>query len=99
MDYTELDKLEANIKRIIETVQNLQGENHRLKQENQNLLRRIRENEEIIQELKIAAQYDGDAAEQLLNFKEKEGKLKQKIQKILEKLETVQQLSSNDKMI
>lgn len=96
MDNTELDKLEANIKRIIETAQNLHSENHRLKQENQNLLKRVRENEQIIQELKIAAQYDGDEVEQLLTFKEKEGKVKQKIQKILEKLETVQQLSNHE---
>ena len=96
MDSTELDKLEANIKRMIETVQHLHSENHRLKQENQNLLNRIRDNEQIILELRNSTLDDGEAAEQIINYKAKEGKVKQKIQKILENLETVQQISNNE---
>ena len=96
MDYTELDKLEANIKQTIETIQNLHSENIRLKQENQNLLNRLRENERIIQEFKNSTPDDGETAEQLYYHKEKEGKVKQKIQQILDKLETFNQLSNNE---
>lgn len=96
MDYTELVKLEANIKRAIETIQKLQSENQRLKQENHNLLNRIREYEKKIVQLKNISQNDGDLADQLYIFKEKEGKIKQKIQQTLEKLETFQELSIND---
>ena len=96
MDYTGLDKLEANIKQMIETIQNLHSENLRLKQENQNLLNRLRENERIIQEFKNSTLNDGETAEQLYYQKEKEGKVKQKIQQMLEKLETFNQFSNNE---
>ncbi|UCE06691.1 MAG: cell division protein ZapB [bacterium] len=96
MDYTELDKLEANIKRAIETIQKLQSENQRLKQENQNLLNRIRENERKIEQLRNLSQDNGAVADQAYIYKEKEGKIKQKIQQMLEKLETFQQLSISE---
>lgn len=96
MNYTELNTLEVNIKRAIETIQKVHSENLRLKQENQNLLNRIRENEQIIAELKSQFQDDGDVADQSYLYKEKYGKIKQKIQQMLEKLETFQQLSIND---
>jgi FtsZ-binding cell division protein ZapB len=96
MDYAELDKLETNIERVIETIQKLQSENQRLKQENHNLLNRIREYERKIEQLKDISQDDGDLADQIYIFKEKEGKIKQKIQQILEKLEAFQDLSIND---
>lgn len=92
MDKTELDKLENNVQRAIEMIQKLKSENQRLKQENHNLLNRIRENEKIIQELKNQFQADGDIVDQVYSYKEKEGKIKQKIQQMLEKLETFQQL-------
>lgn len=92
MDNTELDKLENNIQRAIEMIQKLKSENQRLKQENHNLLNRIRENEKIIQELKNQFQADGDIVDQVYIYKEKEGKIKNKIQQMLEKLETFQQL-------
>jgi len=92
MDYTELDKLEANIKRAIETIQKLQSENQRLKQDNQNLLNRIRENERKIEQLMNLSQDHGDVSDQVSIYKEKEGKIKQKIQQMLEKLESFQQL-------
>ncbi len=96
MDNTELDKLEVNIKKVIETIYRLQSENQRLKQENYNLLNRIREYERKIEQLKSLSQEDGHLADQLYNYKQKEGKVKQKIQHMLDKLETLQQLSSND---
>jgi len=96
MDYTELDKLEANIKRAIEAIQKLQSENQRLKQDNKNLLNRIREKERKIEQLRNLSQDDGDVADQLYIYKEKEGKIKQKIQQMLDKLETFQQISTGD---
>jgi len=96
MDYTALDKLEANIKRATETIQKLQSENQRLKQENLNLLNRIRENEHTIQQLGNQYQDDGEVAEQLYIYKEKEEKIKQKIQQMLEKLEIFQQVSISE---
>ena len=96
MDYTALDKLEANIKRATETIQKLQSENQRLKQENLNLLNRIRENEHTIQQLGNQSQDDADVAKQLYIYKEKEEKIKQKIQQMLEKLEIFQQVSISE---
>ena len=96
MDYAELDKLEANIKRAIETIQKLQSENQRLMQENHILLNRMREYERKIEQLKNFSQEDGELTDQLYIFKEKEGKIKQKIQQLLEKLETFQEPSIND---
>jgi len=96
MDYTALDKLEANIKRATETIQKLQSENQRLKQENLNLLNRIRENEHTIQQLGNQYQDDDEVAEQLYIYKEKEEKIKQKIQQMLEKLEIFQQVSISE---
>ena len=96
MDYAELDKLEANIKRAIETIQKLQSENQRLMQENHILLNRMREYERKIEQLKNFSQEDGELTDQLYIFKEKEEKIKQKIQQLLEKLETFQEPSIND---
>ena len=96
MDYTALDKLEANIKRATETIQKLQSENQRLKQENLNLLNHIRENEHTIQQLGNQYQDDDEVAEQLYIYKEKEEKIKQKIQQMLEKLEIFQQVSISE---
>ncbi len=98
MDYTELDNLEANIKKAIEVIQKLQSENHRLKQENNNLLNRIRENERTINQLKKLSQDNGYVVDQIHSYDEKEGKMKQKIQQMLEKLESFQQLSTNDEL-
>lgn len=98
MDYTELDNLEANIKKAIEVIQKLQSENHRLKQENNNLLNRIRENERTINQLKKLSQDNGYVVDQINSYDEKEGKMKQKIQQMLEKLESFQQLSTNDEL-
>ena len=98
MDYTELDNLEANIKKTIEVIQKLQSENHRLKQENNNLLNRIRENERTINQLKKLSQDNGYVVDQIHSYDEKEGKMKQKIQQMLEKLESFQQLSTNDEL-
>ena len=97
MDYTELDNLEANIKKAIEVIQKLQSENHRLKQENNNLLNRIRENERTINQLKKLSQDNGYVVDQIHSY-DKEGKIKQKIQQMLEKLESFQQLSTNDEL-
>jgi FtsZ-binding cell division protein ZapB len=69
MDYAELDKLEANIKRAIETIQKLQSENQRLMQENHILLNRMREYERKIEQLKNFSQEDGELTDQLYIFK------------------------------
>ncbi len=96
MEPAEIDILEANIKRAIETIRKLQSENHRLKQENESLLNRIRENERFIQESDNQNRAGSDIADQLSIHQEKEAKIKQKIRQMLEKLETFQQLSAND---
>ena len=96
MDYTELEKLEANIKNAIDVIQKLQSENQRLKQENHNLINRIKENERIINQLKRLSQDNGYVADQLSSYETKEGKIKQKLQQMLEKLESYQHLSTDD---
>ena len=98
MDYPELEKLEVKIKHAIEVIHKLQSDNHRLKQENHNLLNRIRENERTINQLKKLSHENGDIADQLIGYEEKEGKVKQKIQQMLEKLENFQKLSTNDEL-
>lgn len=98
MDYPELEKLEVNIKHAIEVIQKLQSDNHRLKQENHTLLNRIRENERTIDQLKKLSHDNGFVADQLNRYEEKEGKIKQKIQQMLEKLENFQQHSTDDEL-
>jgi len=96
MEQAELNKLEANIKRAIELIHKLLIENQRLRQENQGLLRRIHENERIIQEHENQDHFDGDLKDQLDIHREQEGKIKQKIQQMLEKLEAFKQVSIAD---
>ena len=60
------------------------------------MINRIREYERKIEQLKNLSQDDGDLTDQLYNYKEKEVKVKQKIQHMLDKLETLQQISSDD---
>jgi len=98
MNDTELEKLEANIKNAISVIQKLQSDNHRLKQENHNLLNRIRENERTINQLKKLSHDHGFVADQLNHYEEKEGKVKQKVKQMLEKLENFQQLSTDDEI-
>ena len=96
MENTELNKLEVNINKAVETIQKLHLENQRLRQENHNLINRLREYERKIEQLKNLSPEEVDLADQLYNHQEKETKVKQKIQQMLDKLETLQQLSSND---
>ena len=56
----------------------------------------MREYERKIEQLKNFSQEDGELTDQLYIFKEKEEKIKQKIQQLLEKLETFQEPSIND---
>ncbi len=89
MEYSELSKLEENVKRAIEVIQKLVRENQRLMEENLNLANQIQEKDQIISELKNRND-NGDAHYQKLSYyKEKEGKLRQKIQQMLEKLEAI----------
>ena len=95
MDYAELNQLEKNIKRAIEIIQKLVIENQGLRQENEKLIYQIQINERIIQQLKNETASNIDIEQQSRISQEKEGKIKQKVQQMLEKLETFQQLSSN----
>ena len=96
MNYAELDKLETNIQKAVETIQKLQSENQQLKQEKQGLLNRIREYEKKIEQFRNLSQDDMDLAGQLYSYRQKEVKIKQKIQQMLERLATSQQLSISD---
>ena len=52
--------------------------------------------EEKIEQLKNLSPEEVDLEDQLYNHQEKETKVKQKVQQMLDKLEKLQQLSSND---
>lgn len=95
MDYGELEKLEENIKKAIETIHRLQIENQKLKQQNEHLTNQIKEKEQTIQQLSHKYQGIGIVEDQSYIYKEKEEKIKQKIQQMLDKLDSFQQFSIN----
>lgn len=89
MEYSELIKLEENVKRAIEVIEKLVRENQKLMQENSNLISQIQEKDQIIRELKIRSDGEDAYYQKLSYYKEKEGKIRKKIQQILEKLEAI----------
>jgi len=93
MDYVELKKLEENIARVVERIQKLHQENQKLKDQNVNLLNQLREKDLIIRRLQNQPQDDYEVAENENELQEKEGKIKLRIQQMLDKLENFQQLS------
>jgi len=93
MDYSELKKLEDNINQAIEKMQRLHHENQKLKDENANLMNLLREKDQIIRRLQIRPQDDYRIADDADALREKEGKIKSKIQQMLDKLENIQQSS------
>lgn len=93
MDYSELKKLEDNINQAIEKMQRLHHENQKLKDENSNLMNLLREKDQIIRRLQIRPQDDYRIADDADDLREKEGKIKSKIQQMLDKLENFQQSS------
>ncbi|HEX9974634.1 MAG TPA: cell division protein ZapB [bacterium] len=93
MDYAELKKLEDNIARAVEKIQKLQQENQKLKDQNVNLLNQLREKDLIIRRLQNQPHDDYEVADEANDLQEKEGKIKFKIQQMLDKLENFQQLS------
>ncbi len=93
MDYVELKKLEENIARAVERIQKLHQENQKLKDHNVNLLNQLREKDLIIRRLQNQPHDDYEVAENENELQEKEGKIKLKIQQMLDKLENFQQLS------
>lgn len=89
MDSAELSKLEENIHRAIEIIQKLARENQKLVQENRNLIGQIQQMDLMINELKSRSMIDDNSSQQLSHYKEKERKIRQKIQQMLEKLEAI----------
>lgn len=95
MDHLEINRLEQNIKRATEIIRQLSHENQRLKAENEILLHQIKKNELTIQQLKNQQLDSIPIEQQSYSGTEREGQIKQKIQRILEKLDTFQQLTTN----
>ena len=93
MDYAELKKLEENINRAIEKIQKLRQENQKLRDENVNLRNQLREKDQLLRRLQSLPQDDYQIADEANGLQEKEGKIKLKIQQMLDKLENFQQLS------
>jgi len=95
MDYLEIDKLEQNIKKAIGLIQKLLEENQRLKNENEELSKRIKEQQDRLQQHnKIPRLGEADEPQAQI-YKEKEGKIKQKLQQMLEKIEAFQHIQMN----
>lgn len=93
MDNTELNKLEKNINRAIEKIQKLRQENQKLRDENVNLRNQLREKDQLLRDVPNLPQDDYQIADEANDLHEKEGKIKLKIQQMLDKLENFQQLS------
>jgi predicted nuclease with TOPRIM domain len=93
MDYAELKKLEENINRAIEKIQKLRQENQKLRDENVNLRNQLREKDQLLRRLQSLPQDDYQIADEANDLQGKEGKIKLKIQQMLDKLENFQQLS------
>lgn len=89
MDSSELSKLEEKIHRAIEIIQKLARENQKLVQENRNLIEQIQQKDLMIIDLKNRSMIDDNASQQLSHYKEKERKIRQKIQQMLDKLEAI----------
>jgi chromosome segregation ATPase len=94
MDYAELEKLEANIRKAITIIQKLHNENQRLKQLNDELLKQLKEQEKKIQQLLSTRNMPVDPSQPDHLAIEKEDRIKQKIQHMLEKLEAFQQVNT-----
>ena len=91
----ELDTLENNIARAIEVIQSLSQKNEELQKKNESLIANIIEHERKIQHLQEENHKFKNNPEIRYIDKEKEKKIRIKIQHIIEKLESFEKLSNN----
>ena len=91
----EFDNLEKNINRAIEVIQTLFQKNEELHKINDSLTIKITEHEQVIKQLSNENQKLKNNTDHNYFDKEKENKIRIKIQHIIEKLESFEKLSNN----
>jgi len=90
LDYPELDKLEEKIVKIINIVERLYSENKELKQINEDLLQKNKEQLDTITALKEKCYNLQNIEDSTRIYREREDNIRIKIQQMLKKLENFQ---------
>jgi len=91
----EFETLENNVGRAIRLIQKFSAKNEELKNENQRLKQTIFEHEKTIQSKSEEISHIKKEAKDNHYFREKEEKIRLKIQQIIEKLDSLERLSNN----
>jgi len=91
----EFDNLENNVVRAIELIKTLSIKNENLQKEKSFLMGKIAEHKQLIQQLQEDNQKLADNPGIIHFDKEKENKIRNKIQHIIEKLDNFEKLSNN----
>ena len=92
----EFENLEEKVNKAVELIQILNSKNQQLKEQNEDLLKQVNEKEIVIQKFTEENQSSKENEEQLFLYKEKEEKIKIKIQQMLEKLDSFEKLVNNN---
>lgn len=92
----ELENLEEKINKAVELIQKLNSNNQQLKEKNEDLLKQVNEQEIEIQKFTEETQNSKENEESLFLYKEKEEKIRIKIQQMLEKLDSFEKLVNNN---
>ncbi|MFQ5674697.1 MAG: cell division protein ZapB [bacterium] len=87
MDWEHLDRLEMKIHQAIDLIEQLKSENRQLREENQKLLSESQSGELLIQQLKEENHNLKQIQNESSLGKEKEDKIRTKIEQMLEKLD------------
>ncbi|MBC8183356.1 hypothetical protein H8E88_19870 [candidate division KSB1 bacterium] len=91
----EFDNLENNVGRAIELIQSLFQKNEELHKENGILIKKITEQKDLVQHLQEENQKLKSNPDNINYDKEKENKIRIKINHIIDKLESFEKLSNN----
>ena len=94
MQLDQLEILEEKINTAIQVINKLQAENNELKKYNMELIKRVQEHETTIQKLHEEYQILKDQQNNTNFNNEKEEEIKHKVEGILAKLDTLQQIST-----
>ena len=92
MDIEKLQILEDKILKLITRLNELEMENNDLKQRYKQLLTKIDEKENIIQQLKVSNKTNIQMQDEIENYKKNENKVKSKVENLLMKLKEFDEL-------
>jgi len=94
MDDNQLDVLDEKINKAIEIINTLQAENNRLKEQNQELIDKLGQYDELLRQFEHENKILKDATNQLNFTNDKQEVIKQKLETMLLKLDNLQQIFS-----